>query len=128
MQSHPTLVKSLGPGRVVVVDAQHHRNTLGLILKGPTTSRREKLYPTLVICEQNPVDDGWVEDKDSEESDWSLPRPVLTNQLFRPEGQCGQELLELGLKDFAVVTTTTLKVDTNAVLENCKRRQIPRFK
>ena len=50
--SHPQAIKALGSGRVVVVDTEKHRNTLGVVLQtGPATAKI-RTFATLVICEQ----------------------------------------------------------------------------
>jgi len=129
LQSHPQAVKSMSPGRLIIVDMHKHRHTLALVLKSASTSRREKLYPALVITDDDANWLNYVQENDSKDSDWSLPRPVLPNRrLFVPQGKCGHELIDVSMKDIAIVTTEQLKLDTEAILENCKRRQIARFR
>ncbi len=77
-------------------------------------------------------DDYWEEagetDKEEKDEENSLPRPVLQRTLFLPEGQCGHEVVELTMKDIGAITTKQLKANCDIILEDWRKRQIPRFR
>ena len=130
--SHPQAIKALGTGRVVVVDTEKHKNTLGVVLQtGPATSKT-RIFTTLVLCEQKPnMENGPYSDLSSSEvdkQDLTLPRPVTVTKLFHPEGPCGYEMLELAADNISVITIKTLKIAGDKVVDECKKRQIPRFR
>ena len=91
---------------------------------------KTNISETLVICEQkNDLSKSPISDvTESCEDDFTLPKPVLGTVLFRPEGQCGQDVVELGIADFAVVTTKVIEVNADRIVENVKKREMPRFK
>ena len=132
MLSHPQAIKALGTGRIVVVDTEKHRNALGVILQtGPATAKT-RTFNTLVLCEQKSNDEnvpgGDADFSEVEKEDFSLPRPVTETKLFHPEGPCGHEMLELVTNNISVITTKTLKIAGDKIVDECKKRQIPRFR
>ena len=60
--------------------------------------------------------------------DLTLPRPVTENKLFHPESPCGHEMLELTVDNISVITVKTLKISGDKIVDECKKRQIPRFR
>ena len=132
--THPQAVKSLTAGRVVVVDTTEHRNTLGVVLKVSSTSGTDKSYTMLVLCEQNVPSHSQQEMSSSDtscscdNSDWTLPRPVIAMPLFRPEGQCGSKTIDTKSYEISAITVKTLKINADRIIDDIKKRQIPRFK
>ena len=130
--SHPQAIKALGSGRVVVVDTEKHRNTLGIVLQTGPATVKTRTFTTLVLSEQKSnIENGPHGDVSSSESnkeDLTLPRPVTENKLFQPEGPCAHGMLELTADNISVITVKTLKVAGDKIVEECKKRQIPRFR
>ena len=121
--THPQAVKALAVGRVIVVDNGVHTNTLGVVLKSNTGSSKGRTFTALVICEQNQTNESDMETETSQ-----FPRPFSTNGLFRPEGACGHRVIDLTAKDISVITTKTLKISADKIIDDFKKRQMPRFK
>ena len=130
--SHPQAIKALGAGRVVVIDTEKHKNTLGVVLQTGTATAKTRKFTTLVLCEQKPnMENGPYSDLGSSEADkqdLTLPRPVTVTNLFHPEGPCGHEMLELIADNISVITVKTLKIAGDKIVDECKKRQIPRFR
>lgn len=131
--THPQAIKALSPGRVVVIDNHHYRNTLAFVLKADTSSRSGKRYVVLIMCEQKQE---WPELQAANSSDslhsnadneYLMPRPYAS-ELFRPEGVCGHEVITVSSDDISCVTTTSSKIAADKILDDFKKRQIPRFK
>ena len=139
MLSHPQAIKALMPGRIVVIDNSKHKNAVAFILKASSSSSKEKTFTVLVICEQKqewpelePANTGHNKDTvgsaEMENSNCMLPRPVIVNQLFRPEGACGHEVITVTGEDIYSITTKSSRINADKILDDYKKRQIPRFK
>lgn len=128
MLSHPQAVKSLSPGRVIVVDIDVHRNSLAIILQAGPLSSKDRTFMTLILTEQSVLASNTQKNESNKDSDWSLPQPVLTNQLFRPEGACGHAVIQVKTDNISIITTKTLKVNADKIVDDYRKRQIPRFK
>ncbi|KAL7986419.1 hypothetical protein Chor_011585, partial [Crotalus horridus] len=57
-----------------------------------------------------------------------LPEDLLHTKLFLPEGPCGHTIKKLGPADILGVTTKTLRVNAERILEDFRKRQMPRFR
>ncbi|XP_069775689.1 superkiller complex protein 2 isoform X2 [Narcine bancroftii] len=113
-------MKALSPGRVVVVKTQRHRNALGVILQ--VSGGRS--FTTLVLCEARQGEEEEVQ----ETSAAPTPQQLLTHKLFLPEGPCGHTVEQLGPEDLGSVTVKTLRINTDRIIDDFKKRQIPRFR
>ena len=130
--SHPTGVKYLSTGRVIVVATDKHRHALGVILSSSTASK-ERTFKTLIICEKDSTEisqnDNINKSVDSGVKSGQLHvQPVLKEPLFRPEGACGQVVVDLKGVDIDVVSTHTIKVAAEKIADDVRKRQIPRFR
>jgi len=109
--------KVLTPGRVIVLDNQEYHNSAAVVLANKDSSMK-----VLVLCGSNfspSVDD----------DDWSdLPRPVVSSKLCLPEGTCSQSVTGISVDDIAVVSTKTLKVNADRIIDDVKKREQPRFR
>ena len=126
MMSHPQAIKALGPGRIIIVDNNTFKNSLGVILQTSSASSKERTFTALVICEQ-------VSGKETAASkhcgsDVIDPRSVTDIRLFRPEGQCGHRVVTLKAEDISVITIRTLKITAERIIDDFKKRQQPRFR
>ena len=121
-------MKALSAGRVVVIDTDKHRNTLGVILQASPASSKERTFSVLVICEQDPVTSSDSENFSKESADWQMPQPVLNSKLFQPEGPCGHKVVKVRPEDIAVITVKTLKVNAEKIIDDVHKRTIPRFR
>ncbi|XP_048344709.1 helicase SKI2W [Sphaerodactylus townsendi] len=123
-------LKALSVGRVIVVNNQEHKNALGVILQVSSDSTN-RAFNSLVICEKNPTEGDSAANPEggmSSTADVPLPDDLLRTRLFLPEGSCGHVIKKLGPADISGVTTKTLRVNAERILEDFKKRQMPRFR
>ncbi len=144
--SHPATVKALSPGRIIEVNNSRFRRSLAVILQTGPSSSKERTFTCLVICEQRTTagdlasnsqsktaessqrQDGRTEETESQASDWLSPQPYIASELFRPEGPCGHEMVVLKCEDIAVVTTKTIKIIPDRIIDDIRKRKQPRFR
>ncbi|XP_041069020.1 helicase SKI2W isoform X2 [Carcharodon carcharias] len=116
--------KVLSVGRVLVVKTQHHKNALGVILQVSTDSTN-RTFTTLVLSESRQEET----EKEAEKLPVApTPDQLLTNKLFLPEGPCGHTVEKLTTKDIGSVTIKTLRINADKIIDDFKKRQIPRFR
>ena len=118
VMSHPQTLKALCPGRVIVTDTPEHHNVLGVVL----ASGRDRTYTVLIVCGQDESTE-----KDIDQCDLSTPRPLVANQLYLPEGLCGHRVVILKTQ-ISSVTTSTIKVNGDKIINDYNKRQQPRFR
>ncbi|KAJ8300200.1 hypothetical protein KUTeg_021719 [Tegillarca granosa] len=122
--SHPAAIKLLTAGRVVVINNSNHRNVLGVVLNSNMGTNKERIFNCLVICEKNSSTKSDLTKGDSSE----LVQPIVTTNLFQPEGPCWHELIQVKAEDITVVTVKTIRIDPDKIVNDIKKRQQPRFK
>uniref|UniRef100_A0A8D2KW87 Ski2 like RNA helicase n=1 Tax=Varanus komodoensis TaxID=61221 RepID=A0A8D2KW87_VARKO len=123
-------LKTLSVGRVIVVKNQEHRNALGVILQ-VSSDTANRAFSTLVMCEKGAVERDSSTGKETNlpsRPDVPLPEDFLRSRLFLPEGPCGHTIKKLGPSDVSGITTKTLRVNAERILEDFKKRQMPRFR
>ncbi|KAI1902399.1 hypothetical protein AGOR_G00044360 [Albula goreensis] len=114
-------LKALSVGRVVVVNNTHHCNALGVILQVSSDSVNRTLT-ALILCEKGKEEPGAEPAK-------AGPLPHLySTALFIPEGPCSHTVQKLKLQDISAITTKTLKVIPERIIDNYHKRQQPRFR
>ncbi|KAJ8373170.1 hypothetical protein AAFF_G00270760 [Aldrovandia affinis] len=114
-------LKALSVGRVVVVNNTQHCNALGVILQVSCDSVNRSLT-ALILCEKGREDLGAEPQKAS-------PLPHLySTALFIPEGPCSHTVQKLRLQDVSAITSKTLKVIPDRIIDNYNKRQQPRFR
>ncbi|XP_072890914.1 superkiller complex protein 2 [Hemitrygon akajei] len=121
-------VKALSAGRVVVVKNQQHRNALGVILQvsGDSSNRS---FTTLVLCDSRGGEEQEEEREGGVDSSTApTPDQLLANKLFLPEGPCGHTVVKLSLADISSITVKTLRINTDKIIDDFKKRQVPRFR
>ncbi|XP_060071895.1 superkiller complex protein 2-like [Ylistrum balloti] len=123
--SHPTAIKLLSAGRVVTVDNASHNNVLGVVLQTNVSSSSDRVFNCLVICDEKCAK-GERQTKSADTI--GQVTPVLSNTLFRPEGKCCHQLVPLKAEDISVVTTKTIRVEVDRIINDVRKRQQPRFK
>ncbi|XP_051499779.1 SKI2 subunit of superkiller complex protein [Apus apus] len=111
----PAGLRVLAPGRVVVVCTPRHRNALGLILQ-VTSEGPSRTFTTLVLSDQPPEGGGTATDPPLP-PDVPYPEDLLLTHLFLPEGPCGYMLEKLQPGDIGGVTTKTLRVNPEKLLQ-----------
>ncbi|XP_029633587.1 helicase SKI2W [Octopus sinensis] len=128
----PASNKVLSNGRVVVIDTANHPNTAGIILQSMNNLKNEKLYGILVLCEKNEnepqQDSNHNATEKEEENKPSELRPILPKPLFLPEGPAWHKLLEVSADGIDYITSKTIKIDAEKIINNIKKRNMPRFR
>lgn len=139
--------KNLSPGRVVVVNNQNHRNSLGVILQlGPIDSKHsktsttssnpaEKIYTILLVCDKTYELRKMNQDGD-ESSDNITGTDDLESHLekfssrsiFLPPDDSGQIVEEIGALEIEEIVDRMLNIEATKIIENHKKRSIPRFR
>ncbi|XP_055521956.1 LOW QUALITY PROTEIN: SKI2 subunit of superkiller complex protein-like [Leucoraja erinacea] len=126
-----SVLKALSAGRVVVVKNRQHNNALGVILQVSTDSGG-RTFTALVLCEaRRGADEGEDEGgtlEEQEEPTAPTPEQLLTSKLFLPEGPCGHAVVKLTPADIGSVTVKTLRINADKIIDDFKKRQIPRFR
>ncbi|KAM6472552.1 superkiller complex protein 2 isoform 1-T1 [Liasis olivaceus] len=124
-------LKALSVGRVIVVNSQEHKNALGVILQVSSDSAN-RVFSTLVMCEKNSMERDLAEEQKlnpaAAAAEVPLPEDLLHMKLFLPEGPCGHTIKKLGPADILGITTKTLRVNAERILEDFRKRQMPRFR
>ncbi|XP_059090527.1 superkiller complex protein 2-like [Tigriopus californicus] len=118
--SHPTAIKLISAGRVVVLNIGNRVNTFGMILGTDKKSLR-KTYSVLIQGEIR---------CDGIEKEADLNRFLSLGYDYSTDVIQGDEhsILEVNDDDIIDITTKSMKIDADKILESVKRRQIPRFK
>ena len=92
------------------------------MLRTTLSASNERTFTCLVICDKT--------SSDSEQSvrDSDLVSAILNMNLFQPEGPCWHDMVDCKADDISVVTTKTLRIDPDKIINDVKKRQQPRFR
>ncbi|KAK2180911.1 hypothetical protein NP493_420g03012 [Ridgeia piscesae] len=96
-----------------------HHNVLAVVLQ----TGRDRTYTVLSVCSQ-----GASTDQASDQCDTSTPRPLLANQLYLPDGACGHCIVTLTASHITSVTTSTVKVNSDKIINDYNKRRQPIFR
>ncbi|CAL1541570.1 unnamed protein product [Lymnaea stagnalis] len=118
--THPIAIKSLTPGRVVMVKRPLGQAVLGAVLSSSMGISNERKYTVLVIAEKDVAPPRSSTKEEME--------PVLPSSLFLPEGACWHNVLELSSTDILRITTKTIKLEADGIIRDCSKRELMRFK
>ncbi|XP_015587568.1 helicase SKI2W [Cephus cinctus] len=128
--------KALTVGRILIISHMHHYNKLALLLR-IVPKGVDLQYKVLVLdnSEETPSsDDIQLETPDSKpESNLKSINfykmiALTKKELFVPEGVASHQVLQIPPDDILEITNCTMKVDSNLIISDWERRQIPRFK
>lgn len=121
-------MKALSAGRVVTVYSTLYGFCLGIILQQNSTTKAEKAFSVFVLCDSDIRD---------EEATSLLFSPAASDavqaykplvNLFHPDGLVSSTVVELSGYSLVNITNIILKVDSKIILEDFRRRMIPRFR
>ncbi|XP_078490119.1 superkiller complex protein 2-like [Ciona intestinalis] len=115
--SSPSSTKLIHPGRIVVLSCSPYQQHLAVTLK-VNTSRVEKYFTVMVLTEKDPPK--------SDINCWD-PRYIMGQLLTVPGSTPCEKLLDITIDDILVITNKKLKIQSDRIVEDCKRREIPRF-
>ncbi|KAG7202632.1 hypothetical protein KM043_009812 [Ampulex compressa] len=123
-------LKSLTPGRVLLISYAEHYNKLALLL-AIKTNRDGKQYHVLVLknSEQDCTDDtnNKVPKLDKSEK-WYEIIALTKKEIFVPNKEVSHEVLLISAWHVLEITNCQIKIDCELVLADWERREIPRFK
>ncbi|ESO92823.1 hypothetical protein LOTGIDRAFT_232926 [Lottia gigantea] len=123
--THPIAMKSLGPGRVVIINNSKLKFVLGVILNTFTGDQNVRLFTVLVLCEKN--SDNEEHESNSNYNTMTIT-PILANKLYQPDGPCSSKIETVRGDDIDVITVKTIKVEPDKIIADIKKRQQARFK
>jgi antiviral helicase SKI2 len=134
--SHPAAVKALSAGRVVIVNHTVNNEVLGVVLKSSSGANNERNFTILVICDKNSDtsknSDSAINSNCAINSNKSVESnavaPVIKTKLFQPEGACWHEMVQCKADSIAIVTTKTIRIDGEKIINDVKKREQPRFR
>lgn len=154
MFSSPQMKKILTPGRLITVSNGNHDNAVAAIIftgslhtssklttEVNTGNCLEKLYVVLVLCNKSYEDqkqfeaykqDLKVKEKNepqnTEQAKYNHSEQFLSKTLFQPTERSGQVIEEIMAADIREILDKCLKLDTAKIIDNHKKRLIPRFR
>ncbi|XP_051727638.1 helicase SKI2W [Ctenopharyngodon idella] len=114
-------LKALSVGRVVIVNNSQHHNALGVILQ-VSNDAVNRTFTALIICEKG------NEEAAGDNQSNKVSLHIYNTALFIPEGPCSHTVQKLKLQDISALTTKTLKVIPERIIDNYNKRQQPRFR
>ncbi|XP_006813031.1 superkiller complex protein 2-like, partial [Saccoglossus kowalevskii] len=121
--TNPHAAKALTPGRILVINYGNLRNLLAVLLSVSGSSSTVRTFTVLIITDANadsPISQSV--------SNATMPITPTSKRLYHPEGTCGHTVVEVKGENISVITTRTMKVSGDKVIEDYKKRQIPRFR
>lgn len=141
--------RALSPGRVITINTAVHKNTLAVILQAqnvstqgystmqsqPVSSPKERKFQVLVICdaaENKPVNNDMkanskVPDAVKGDVDDDV-QPFIKRRLFLPEGRCSNRIIQVNGNEISAISVRQMKVDTSKIIDDHKKRMLPRFR
>lgn len=121
--SHPAAIKSLSAGRVIIINDELRKNVVAVVLSSTVGTNNVRTFTCLAIC-----DKGGVTLSKEEVAKSAQITPVMGKSLFIPEGPCWHELVQVKAENVSIVTTKTIRVDVDKIVNDVKKRQQPRFR
>lgn len=128
--SHPSVVKYLCEGRVVVLCLSHWQYCLALILGRDSRSQMKAAINVLILC-----DDGHEEESvaqtlisDSVSEMGVVHRFVPMEKPSIPEPPIKHAVVGIPMESIHSVTSYRIDADVGAIMKDYNKRQIPRFK
>lgn len=120
--THPSMVRDMCPGRVLIVQHQGECNKLAILLSIDSRSK-EKLYKVLLLV------GGDVSTHD-DEAIWVrlLGVSQLEKLPYYPTSRVSHAVVSVKARAIWQVTRVQLKLETDKIIADWENRQIPRFK
>lgn len=114
-------MKELIPGRVLLISHGTHLNKLAILLSTSTQSSKKVSFKVLVLTDNN--------EKEPDKPDiWYKMLSLSKETVFSPIGKAGHTLLTISILDIMEICGKVLKINSDLVLKDCEKREIPRFK
>ena len=128
--SHPNTLKALSPGRVVTIYTNSYHYSLALILQQHSSKSATRTFTVLMLC--NAGDES--EDRaralvDTSQGQYKAVMPYLPlEELFKPVGEVKHAVVTLDGQLIVSITEEMLKTELAKIIDDYKKRQIPRFR
>lgn len=55
-------------------------------------------------------------------------QPFIKRRLFLPEGRCSHSIIQVDGNEISVISVRQMKVDTGKIIDDHKKRMLPRFR
>lgn len=122
--THPSMVRDMNPGRIMIVQHQGRCNKLAILLSIDSRSK-EKLYKVLILVsgDSNPS-------SKEEDALWIklLGIAQLEKGLYYPSSKVSHAVVLIKAKQIWQVSRTQLKIEADKIIADWDNRQIPRFR
>lgn len=148
IHSSPHGQRALSPGRIVTITTAEHKNALAVILQAGNTSSKghltmqsqvvssptERKFEVLVICdpkENKAEDNEFNSSKESKVDASDMDKdvqPFIKQNLFLPKGRCSHQILQVNGNAITAISVRQMKVDTAKIIDDHKKRMLPRFR
>lgn len=123
--THPSMVREMNPGRVLIVQHQGLCNKLAILLSIDSRSK-EKLFKVLLLVSGDCNSTG----KKEEENVWTklLGISQLQKGLYYPTSRVSHAVVLVKAKQIWQVSRIQLKIEADKIVADWDNRQIPRFR
>ncbi|XP_021923108.1 helicase SKI2W isoform X2 [Zootermopsis nevadensis] len=116
--THLKYVKELTPGRILLISHKEHINKLGILLNVDTRKKKMQSSDKDKSKEQYEHDPLW----------YKMLGLARKKKIFIPDGVGGHTVLTMPASDVIDIVKHKVSVDTNLVIQDWEKRQIPRFR
>lgn len=121
------MLKALSPGRVVVIDSPVYQYCLAVVLQ-QNTKKANKMFTVLMLCNAGQESEDIAPTLvDVEQYKVVTPYQKM-GELFHPDGTVQHVVVEVDGQMIVGVCQETLKVEPSKIIEDYRKRQIPRFR
>ena len=126
--SSPHTWKALSAGRVVTVCCPRYGYSLAVALQLSSSAKQERTFSLLMLCESDIDDEVSTRLLFPADSLDSVGHYKTFNEVYSPSGVLSHTVVEVPVSVLVNITATVLKIEAKAILEEFKRRLIPRFR
>lgn len=123
--THPSMLKEMNPGRVLIVQHQGRCNKLAVLLSTDSRSK-DKLFKVLLLVSG----DTSLASNKEDDAIWTklLGISQLQKGLYYPTSKVSHAIVLIKAKQIWEVSRTQLKIEADKIVADWDNRQIPRFR
>lgn len=133
--SSQAALRTLIPGRVVVVSNKVHRNALAIILQPHSLTKKsslstdplDKVFTVLILTNKRGENMNAAQEMKMTAEDKETD-PFITRKILTLDGVCAQLVEEIRASDIAFICNKHIKTEASKIIEDHKKRQLPRFR
>lgn len=127
MLSSPQVLKTLSPGRVVTIFTAKYHYSLAVVLQ-KNTKTPSRTFTVLMLCNSgDEMEEAANSVVNIDQYKTVTPYKPLT-ELFHPEGILHHAVVDIDGQLIVSITEKVLSVEAARIIEDYRRRQIPRFR